>query len=224
MSAAIAHEINQPLMAIANYAQAARRRLAGAGALDADRLDGLMEKIGEQAALAGKVLDQLRAMVRRREADVTVIDVEQLLANAVRLIEMEGRIKDVRIESSVAAGLPPALGDEIQIQQVILNLARNAMEAMIATPAGERLLRLEATAPDGGGVAIGVSDSGPGIAAADGEKVFDPFYTTKPTGLGVGLAISRAIVEAHGGALWHAPSAGGGTVFRFTLPDAQDGA
>jgi signal transduction histidine kinase len=130
----------------------------------------------------------------------------------------------VRVETAVASGLAPAFGDDIQIQQVVMNLAHNAIDAMLAVPGGERTLRIEAAPSGEGGVEVRVADRGPGIADDDREKVYDPFYTTKGTGLGIGLSICRTIVEAHGGRLWHDRNPGGGTVFRFTLPDASDGA
>ncbi len=224
MTAAIAHEIKQPLMAIANYAQAGRRRLAGADPVDRDKLDELLEKAGSQAALASEVLDRLRAMVKRRETQEARIDLPVLLGNALQFIEIEGRLKDVRIESSVPPDLPPGLGDEIQIQQVVMNLAHNAMEAMTAVPARERVLRVEAEASGDDRILIRVADRGPGIPVADTERVFEPFHTTKETGLGIGLSICRSIVDGHGGSLWHVPRPGGGTVFEFTLPVAKEGA
>jgi signal transduction histidine kinase len=224
MTAAIAHEIKQPLMAIANYTQAGRRRLAGGDPVDRDKLDELLEKAGSQAALASEVLDRLRAMVRRRETQESRIDLPVLLGNALQFIEIEGRLKDVRIESSIPPDLPPTLGDEIQIQQVVMNLAHNAMEAMTAVPARERVLRLEAEASSDDRILIRVADRGPGIPEAETEQVFEPFHTTKESGLGIGLSICRNIVEAHGGSLRHAPRAGGGTVFYFTLPVAKEGA
>ena len=224
MTAAIAHEIKQPLMAIANYAQAGRRRLAGAAPVDRDKLDELLEKAGSQATLASEVLDRLRAMVKRRETQEARLDLPVLLGSALRFIEIEGRLKDVRIESSVPRDLPPGLGDQIQIQQVVMNLAHNAMEAMTAVPARDRVLRLEAEASENDRILIRVTDRGLGIPAEETERVFEPFHTTKETGLGIGLSICRSIVEAHGGSLWHVPRAGGGTVFQFTLPVAKEGA
>lgn len=222
MSAAVAHEVNQPLMAIKNYALAGRRRVAGNGPVDRAKLDELLEKIGGHAALAGEVLDRLRVMVRRRDAREVDIDPAELMRSAAKLVEMESRVRDVRVETVIAPDLPRGLGDEIQIQQVILNLALNSMEAMAATPTHARVLRLEAAASDDG-ILIRVADHGPGIASSDEEKVFEPFYTTKSTGLGIGLSICRSIVEAHGGRLWHDPNPGGGAVFHFTLPSSTDG-
>jgi signal transduction histidine kinase len=223
MTAAVAHEVNQPLMAIKNYALAGRRRVAGDGPVDRAKLDELLEKIGGHAALAGEVLDRLRSMVRRRDTQEVDIDPAELMRSAAKLVEMESRIRDVRVETVIAPDLPRGLGDEVQIQQVVLNLALNAMEAMAATPTHARVLRLEAAVASDDGILIRVADRGPGIASSDEEKVFEPFFTTKSTGLGIGLSICRSIVEAHGGRLWHDPHPGGGAVFQFTLPNATDG-
>ncbi len=223
MTAAVAHEVNQPLMAITNYTLAGRRRLDGDGPIDRAKIRELLEKIAGQTARASQVLDHLRTMVKRREAHEVEIDLSHLLEKSLRLIEMEARMKDIRVETDIALDLPRALGDEIQVQQVILNLASNAMDAMVAAPAGDRELRIDVTPSDDNAISICVVDHGPGIVAEDGQRVFEPFFTTKGTGLGIGLSICRQIVEAHGGKLWHEPHAGGGTVFRFTLPAARDG-
>jgi C4-dicarboxylate-specific signal transduction histidine kinase len=169
------------------------------------------------------VLNHLRALVKRRDAKETRIDLSILMESARQLIAMEGELKGVRIETAVARDAQPVLGDEIQIQQVLLNLAHNAMDAMEAVPAHERVLRLEVSAADDNSVLVRVADRGLGIAEAHAENVFEPFHTTKVAGLGIGLSICRAIVEAHGGSLWHVPNPGGGTVFQFTLPAEQQG-
>jgi signal transduction histidine kinase len=223
MTAAVAHEINQPLMAITNYTMAGRRRLDGEGPVDRAKIRDLLEKIAGQTALAGQVLDHLRTMVKRRVAQETEIDLAQLLAKSLKLIEMEARMKDINVETAIAAALPRALGDEIQVQQVILNLASNAMDAMAATPTDDRKLRLEATSSNDDGILISIADRGSGIVEDDEQRVFEPFYTTKGMGLGIGLSICRQIVEAHGGKLWHAPNPSGGTIFRFTLPTTAQG-
>ncbi len=223
MTAAVAHEVNQPLMAITNYTLAGQRRLDGDGQVDRAKIRELLEKIAGQTALASQVLDHLRTMVKRREVHEAEINLSHLLDKSLRLIEMEARMKDVRVEADIAADLPHTLGDEIQVQQVILNLASNAMDAMAAAPACDRELRIVVTPSDDSAILICVVDHGQGIVADDGERVFEPFYTTKGMGLGIGLSICRQIVEAHGGKLWHEPNAGGGTVFRFTLPVAKDG-
>ena len=223
MSAAVAHEVNQPLMAIRNYALAGRQRLVGGAAPDRAKIDLLLEKIASQAALASEVLDRLHAMVKRHNPQEVEIDLAKLISEALKIIQMEGRMKDIRIETDIAPDLPRALGDGIQVQQVLLNLTHNAMGAMATAPMEARVLRVEANVAGGGQVLIRVVDRGSGIALSDEERVYEPFYTTKETGLGIGLSICRTLVEAHGGRLWHVPNAGGGTVFQFTLPQAGDG-
>jgi signal transduction histidine kinase len=218
MSAAIAHEVNQPLMAIENYALAAQRRLTSPGAIDSAKLDDLLRKIGTQAGRAGDVLKRLRSIVRKHESEATWFDVGALIADTMALVEMESRLKDVRIEIAVAPELPRVYADFVQIQQVVLNLARNGMEAMDGSGTPDKALRVDARAVGRTELAVCVSDRGIGINAADAEHLFEPFYSTKLSGLGIGLAICRSIVEAHGGRLFHTPVAGGGAAFQFTLP------
>jgi signal transduction histidine kinase len=223
MSTAIAHEINQPLVAIKNYALAARRRLAGGAAVDAAKVDELLDKIGGQASRAGDVLHSLRAMVKKHESEATRIQVGQLVADTLKLVEMESRKADIRVECTTAPGLPPVFVDGIQIQQVVLNLMRNAIEAVEEAGITSSIIKVGVVSTPENEVAVTVADQGPGIVPADAEHIFDPFYSTKGGGLGVGLSISRAIVEAHGGRLSLTPNSGGGCVFKFTLPAASTG-
>jgi signal transduction histidine kinase len=223
MSAAIAHEVNQPLMAIENYAQAAQRRLAGPGATGNAKLHELLDKIASQAARAGDVLKRLRSIVKKHDSEATLFDIGALVADTMNLVEMESRLKDVRIELEVAGALPFVLADEVQIQQVILNLARNGIEAMetVCSPR-DKVLKAEVVIADAAEIVVRIVDRGHGISAVDAEHLFEPFYSTKEQGLGIGLAICRSIVEAHGGKLWYAPSAPHGTAFQFTLPIARE--
>ncbi len=223
MSAAIAHEINQPLAAIGNYASAAARRLAGPGPVDSARLGEILAKISGQATLAGDVLDRLRSLVRRRHASEARIDVARLIRDVLHLVDIESRLADVRVETELAPELLPVFGDAIQVQQVIMNLAHNAMEAMSTVRLDERVLRIEAAASGDRQILVRVVDRGPGVAQAERERLFEPFHTTKSTGLGIGLSICRDIVEAHGGKLWYEPDPAGGAVFQFTLPGASGG-
>jgi signal transduction histidine kinase len=221
MSTAIAHEINQPLVAIKNYALAARRRLAGA--MDAAKMEELLDKIEAQASRAGNVLQSLRAMVKKHDSETTEIEVGELVADAVKLVEMEIRNVNIRIESTISPDLPRVRGDGIQIQQVVLNLTRNAIEAIEEAGIANSVIKVGVVATAENEIAVSVADCGPGISPEDAEHIFDPFYSTKGGGLGVGLSISRAIVEAHGGRLSLAPNKGGGCVFQFTLPVANEG-
>ena len=224
MSVAIAHEINQPLVAIKNYALAARRRLPAAGnALETAKVEELMDKIGTQASRAGKVINSLRAMVKMHPSETTMIDVGQLVADTLRLVQMENRIMDIQLDVAIAPDLMPVLGDAIQIQQVVLNLAHNGIEAMEGAGVAGGVLKVGVMRPAENEVLVSVADCGPGIAPDDLEHVFNSFYSTKTLGLGIGLSISRSIVEAHGGRLSVASNTGEGSVFQFTLPVANNG-
>jgi signal transduction histidine kinase len=221
MSTAIVHEVNQPLVAIKNYALAARRRLAGV--VEAAKVEELLDKIGAQASRAADVLQSLRAMVKKHESEATEVEVDQLVANALKLVEFEGRNGNIRVDTSISPGLPPVFVDGIQIQQVVLNLTRNAIEAIEEAGIANSVIKVGVVATAENEIAVSVADCGPGISPEDAEHIFDPFYSTKGGGLGVGLSISRAIVEAHGGRLSLAPNKGGGCVFQFTLPVANEG-
>ena len=218
MSAAIAHEVNQPLMAIENYAQAAARRLSPGAPVDGAKIQELLGKIGAQAARAGDVLKRLRSIVRKHESEACECDLGALVADTMGLVEMESRLQDVRIEIDVEPALPRVFADEVQVQQVLVNLARNGIEAMDGVPPRDKVLRVEVSAPAAGSLCVRVADRGRGISAADAAHLFEPFYSTKPHGLGIGLAICRSIVEAHGGRLELLRSEGRGATFQFTLP------
>jgi len=221
MSTAIAHEVSQPLAAIQNYAFAARLQLARAAG--AAKVDVLLNKIEEQASRAGDVLHSLRAMVKKHQSEPEKIEVGVLVAGALKLVEMESRSVDIRIESTIMPDLPRVMADGIQIQQVVLNLIRNGIEAVEEADINGSVIKVGVTATAANEIAVSVADNGPGIAPGDAERIFDAFYSTKGGGLGVGLSICRAIVEAHGGRLWFNPNADGGCVFQFTLPAMQAG-
>ena len=140
-----------------------------------------------------------------------------MVAETLKLAELQSRVGDIRLESSIATNLPPVFVDRIQIQQVVLNLTRNAIEAM-AESGHTGAIKVGVEGNGHGEIAVSVADFGPGIPPADAQRIFEPFYSTKASGLGVGLSICRAIVEAHGGHLSLTPNAGGGSIFRFTLP------
>jgi signal transduction histidine kinase len=222
MSAAIAHEVNQPLVAIENYALAARRRLASSTTSDIGKIDELLSKIRVQAARAGDVIQRLRAMVKRHEYEVAHADLGRLVTGAVELAEMESRLTGLQIRIHMACAPTPVLVDEIQIQQVVLNLIRNGIEAMASGQAEGLALTVEVTRAGEAEAVVRVIDSGPGIEPGNEERIFEPFYSTKATGLGIGLAVCRSIVESHGGRLRYAPNPGGGAAFEFTLPIADE--
>ena len=221
MSTAIAHEINQPLVAIKNYAVAARGRLTRNGTLGFAKVHELLDKIETQASRAGDVLGSLRTMVKKHDHGAVETELGELVCIVLKLVEMEARNANILIESTIAPTLPSVFVDKIQIQQVVLNLLRNAIEAIEEVELANSTIKVAVFETGKNEIAVSVSDGGPGIAPEQVKNVFDPFYSTKKGGLGVGLSISRAIVEAHGGRLSLAPNKDGGCVFHFTLPVAN---
>jgi signal transduction histidine kinase len=225
LAASIAHEINQPLSAIVNNGSACLRWLA----LDPPDLEEARENardIVRDGKRAGEVITRIRALLRKTDAEKTRLDINQTILEVVALTRHEAAGKGVALRTELSDGLPPVLGDRVQLQQVILNLVMNGVEAM--TPSnGEgavmsahelpRELHIRSLPFEADRVLVAVRDSGAGIERENLEKVFDAFYTTKPQGLGMGLAISRSIVEDHGGRLWAEPNDGPGTTFQFTL-------
>ena len=216
MASALAHELNQPLSAIANYMKGARRLLDGRSDESAVTVCGAMDKAGEQALRAGQIIRRLRDFVARGETERRVEDVRKLVEEASALALVGAKDKDVRVRFDFTPQVGFVLADKVQIQQVLLNLMRNAIEAMETTEKRELVV---STAPSGDKmVEISVADTGMGIQPEISAQLFQPFVTTKRQGMGVGLSISRTIVEAHGGAITARPNSGGGTVFFFTLP------
>ncbi len=216
MASALAHELNQPLSAIANYMKGSRRLLESPSGDNAILVRDAMDKAADQALRAGQIIRRLRDFVARGESERRVEDVKKLVEEASALALVGAKDKGVRVSFSFAPGLDFVLADKVQIQQVLLNLMRNAIEAMEGCPTREMIV---ATAPAAANtVEISVADTGVGISPEIGAQLFQPFVTTKHTGMGVGLSISRTIIEAHGGTITARPNDGGGTVFSFTLP------
>ncbi|MCW5891175.1 MAG: hypothetical protein KIT14_11575 [bacterium] len=215
MAAALAHEINQPLCVITNYAQGGLQRLR-AGPVDPHVLRTAFEEIAREGLRAGDVIRGLRNLVQRETAVSDGVDVNALAADALRLIGPQARVHGVVVRLERAAVLPPIQADATQIEQVMLNLVLNGMQAA-ATSGGLREV-VVATAARDGGVEVTVRDTGHGFGADVEQRIFTPFFTTKPQGLGLGLAISRSIVECHGGQLSATARPGAGATFRFSLP------
>jgi two-component system sensor kinase FixL len=217
MAAGLAHEINQPLSAIATYAQACQRFVRSPARDDADVLEAL-EQISVQALRAGEVIRRLRNFVKNREVKREPVDCNRLLDDLRTLAETDARLHNVRLRIEAANGLPTVYADPIQLQQVVLNLVRNAIDAMSDMPDARREVVLSTWLLPEGEIEIIVADRGSGLAPEAAEHLFNPFFTTKSGGTGLGLAISRSIVRAHGGRLWHTPNEGSGARFHFTLP------
>ena len=216
MASALAHELNQPLSAIANYMKGSRRLLAGSSEQNSDLVRDAMDKAADQALRAGEIIRRLRDFVARGESERRVESVKKLVEEASALALVGAKDKGVRVRFAFAPGFDYVLADKVQVQQVLLNLMRNAVEAMEDSSVRDLTV---ATAPAPGNmIEISVADTGPGIAPEISAQLFQPFVTTKRTGMGVGLSISRTIIEAHGGAIAARTNNGGGTVFSFTLP------
>ncbi|MBT8396942.1 MAG: hypothetical protein HKO65_05510 [Gemmatimonadetes bacterium] len=221
MASSIAHEVNQPLTAIATYAQACSR-LVDAGLVEAPEVLDVLERIGEEALRAGDIIHRLRGLVRRQESEVVECDVVRLLDEISALASVDARLNGVDLRFVLPADSPPVRVDAVQIQQVVLNLIRNGIDAMVDTPMDRRNLVVRAGSVSGGGVKVDVSDMGCGIPDTSDKSLFQPFFTTKEAGLGLGLNISRSIISAHGGRLWFSRNPEGGTTFHFTLPKANE--
>jgi two-component system sensor kinase FixL len=217
MAAGIAHEINQPLSAIAAYAQAAKRIIA-AERLGTHALMDVCEKIDEQALRAGRVIEHLRKFIRKQETRNETVDVNRVVADVANLIEADARAEGIRVTIRYGDALPNLHANSIQLQQVLLNLTRNSVDAMRQPGGGEREVSIATERTERGGVRICVADHGPGVSRQLGDSVFDPFVTTKRDGLGVGLAISRTIIQSYGGNLSYRDNPTGGAIFVVELP------
>jgi two-component system sensor kinase FixL len=217
-SAALAHELNQPLAAILNYMNAAKRLLAAPdGSGQAKALEAVA-KAGDQAQRAGQIIRRLRDFVEKRDSKRTVESINAITEDAIALGLVGTKVSGIKVRTEFAPNSPPILVDRVQIQQVMVNLLRNASEAMASSP--KRELTITTAGSEDSGVEVAVADTGPGIPEEVASRLFKPFVTTKPSGMGIGLAISHSIIEAHGGRLRMTPNRGGGTVFHFQLPAA----
>jgi two-component system sensor kinase FixL len=217
MASALAHEVNQPLSAATNYLGAGQVLLARGNQPGTERARGVFDKAAEQVERATQLVRRLREFGRKGGSERHPEPIGKLIDEATALALIGARDSGIQVQLRIAPELPEVVVDRIQVQQVIVNLIRNAVEAMES----ERRELTVSAAPDGvGGVAIRVADTGPGLAPEVAERLFEPFVTTKPQGMGIGLSICRSIVEAHGGKLHAEPNPEGGTVFAFSLPTA----
>jgi two-component system sensor kinase FixL len=220
MAAGLAHELSQPLTAIIAYARGCLRLLAGSVPEPALLHEGVAEVV-QQAERAGDVLDRLREFVRGGEFRRTLTEIKPLIDAAVSLTCTEAMQHEVEIEAKADPGLPVVLADQVQIEQVLLNLLRNAMDAMEAANSKRRSIIVAARRNSKHAIEISVADSGPGVAAEVTDTMFEPFITTKPFGMGMGLSISRTIIESHGGSLQMVRGVRSGAMFVFNLPTAE---
>jgi two-component system sensor kinase FixL len=220
MVAEIAHELNQPLSAITIYSDAVSRMLQKDNANPGEMLNALNE-IRLQAGRASEVISRLREFVTKRELQAEQTQINTLVEEVMNLISVEARWYGAEVKLELGQAIPPVTVDRILIEQVILNLTRNAIEAMEAIEPAKRQLLIKTDLGNHNAIELAVEDCGPGMTIAEIEKIFEPFYTSKPHGMGLGLSISRSIIKAHHGRLWAIPNECGGTTFTFTLPYSQ---
>jgi two-component system sensor kinase FixL len=217
MASALAHELNQPLSAIANYLKGSKM-LLGRDDPPRERIDDALDRAAAEALRAGEIIRRLRDFVARGETERKVESLHKLIEEASALALVGAKEHGVRVRFDMDPAVDLVLADRVQIQQVVLNLIRNAIDAM--AEAERRDLIVSVRADENDMALVSVADSGPGIDAEVADRLFQPFVTTKRTGMGVGLSISRTIVEAHGGRIWAEPNEGGGAIFRFTVQRA----
>ncbi|KYH00841.1 sensor protein FixL [Bradyrhizobium sp. DOA1] len=220
MASALAHELNQPLAAISNYMKGSRRLLAGSSDPNTSKIESALDRASEQTLRAGQIIRRLRDFVSRGESEKRVESLSKLIEEAGALGLAGAREQNVQLRFSLDPTADLVLADRVQIQQVLVNLFRNALEAMAQSPRHELVVANRRVADDM--IEVEVSDTGSGFQGDVIPNLFQTFFTTKETGMGVGLSISRSIIEAHGGRMWAESNASGGATFRFTLPATDE--
>jgi PAS domain S-box-containing protein len=218
LAASIAHEVNQPLTAVTNNSNACLRLLAARN-LEPEVLRRALEEIVADGTRASAVLARIRAFIKKTPAETNELDINEVIQEVLALARLELSDNRVLLELQLTKALPPVLADRVQLQQVLLNLIMNGTEAMTAVTDRPRLLWVQSRVDESGDVLVAVRDSGTGLGL-EADRVFTPFFTTKANGMGMGLPISRSLIEGHGGRLWASPNSPHGAVFSFTLPVA----
>ena len=216
LTSALAHELNQPLGAILRNAEAAEIFLQKEQP-DLEEIRAILADIRKDDQRAGSVIDRMRSLLKRRSLELKSLDLGELLAETVTLAQSDAHARQVNLTLQRPARLPSVRGDRVHLQQVVLNLILNGMDAMSDIAKAGRLLTVRVETAKDGSIEVAVSDCGTGISPDKVARLFEPFFTTKPTGLGMGLAISQTIIEAHGGKIWGGNNAARGAVFKFTL-------
>jgi len=219
LAASIAHEVNQPLTAVTNNASACLRLLANRN-LDPEVLQRALKEIVADGTRAGAVIARIQAFIKKAPLEKNVLDINEVIQEALALAGHELQKNRILVESQLAKPLPLVLADRIELQQILLNLIMNGIEAMTAVTDRPRVLWVQSRIDESGDILCGVRDSGIGFGS-ESDRVFTPFFTTKPNGMGMGLPISRSLVENHGGRLWAEPNVPHGTLFSFRLPVAE---
>ena len=223
LSSALAHELNQPLAAILSNAQAGQRFLAQDNC-DLAEIRDILKDIVADDQRASEVIRRLRVLLKKGEFQPQPLDANELVQDVLNLMDFDLTTRGILVVKELTAARPPVRGDRVQLQQVLINLILNAGEAMAQTAAGARVIVLRSNRGPAGTIQISVADTGSGIPPGHEEKIFEPYHTTKPQGLGLGLSLSRSIIVAHGGRLWAENPPGGGAAFHFTLPELTEAA
>jgi two-component system sensor kinase FixL len=217
LAASLAHELNQPLTAILSNAQAALRFMTSKRG-NLEEVREILQDIVKDNSRAGEVIRRMRALVKKEALESATLDLASLIRDVVALLHSDAILQNVQIALELDDSLPPVWGDRVQLQQVVLNIMLNAFDAMRECPADERKVKLCAEPHGAGLIKVAVSDCGTGLTSDQLDRIFQPFFTTKRDGLGMGLSITRSIIEAHGGRLWAENNADHGATFSFTLP------
>ena len=221
LTASVAHEVSQPIAATLTNAQAALRWLSSQPP-NLEEVRQTLDHIINDAKRGGEVMNQIRALIRKAPARKDSIDINNTILDVIALTRSEALRHGVSLQTDLATGLPLIKGDRVELQQVILNLILNAVEAMSCLDEEARELRISTNTDTSNGVLFTARDTGPGLDPTSETRLFEAFYTTKPDGMGMGLAICRSIIETHGGRLWVTANEPRGAVFQFTLPSEQD--
>jgi C4-dicarboxylate-specific signal transduction histidine kinase len=216
-TAALSHQLNQPLAAILSNAQAAKRFLES-GSFDIEETKDILSSIIEEGIRASEVIKGLRSLLKREEVEFNPVDISNIIQKSVLLMESEANTKAITLKPELDPELPQVLGDRIQLQQVLLNLITNGIDAITIKDSGKQEMIIRAKKQDATTIRVEVQDSGTGIDEKKLAKIFEPFHTTKSWGMGMGLAINKKIVEAHGGRIWAENLPDGGAILSFTLP------
>jgi len=217
LASGMAHELNQPLTAITTYAQACRRMI-DSGDADPAKIRDATGEIAAQAMRGGEIIRRMRSFVRKQAAQRVKADLNEIVREAIELVKTQARHSEVTLQLEFSEKPLTVLADKVQIQQVVVNLLQNGFESMAKAAACERVLTVRTSRTDEGMMEVAVEDKGAGLPGSDGEKVFESFFTTKSDGLGIGLSISRSIIEEHEGHIWATPNPQKGTTFRVALP------
>jgi two-component system sensor kinase FixL len=222
MTSVLAHEMGQPLGSIGNLVGGLKTR-AEKGALSSEEMHDALSRAAAHVHYAGGILQRLRDYVAERRPETAAVDLTALIRRSLDLLGSEIEEQGIILSTSFSPDIPPARGDAVMLQQVVVNLARNAIEAMAGVPPGSRELDVDCKTEQAGEIQVTIADNGPGVTPRDADRLFRPLSSSKPGGAGIGLSVCRTIIELHRGRLWYTTGSQGGAAFHFALPVADGG-